>query len=49
VQGEAEVLRTTASLVFVQGLVHADGTPVARASGLFKVGPVFQRPSPAGG
>jgi uncharacterized protein (TIGR00369 family) len=49
VQGEAEVLRTTASLVFVQGLVHADGTPVARASGLFKGGPVFQRPSPAGG
>ena len=49
VQGEAEVLRTTTTLVFVQGLVRADGTPVARASGLFKIGPVFKRPAPAPG
>jgi uncharacterized protein (TIGR00369 family) len=41
VQGEAQVLRTTRSLVFVQGLVEADGTPVARVSGIFKIGPPF--------
>lgn len=41
VQGEAEVLRTTRSLVFAQGLVTADGTPCARVSGIFKIGPPF--------
>jgi len=41
VQGEAQVLRTTRSLVFAQGLVEADGTPVARVSGIFKIGPPF--------
>jgi len=41
VQGEADVLRTTATLVFVQGLVTADGQPVTRASGIFKIGPPF--------
>jgi uncharacterized protein (TIGR00369 family) len=41
VEGEAEVLRATRSIVFVQGLVRADGTPAARVSGIFKVGPVF--------
>jgi uncharacterized protein (TIGR00369 family) len=41
VQGEAQVLKATRSLVFMQGLVQADGTPVARVSGLFKVGPPF--------
>jgi uncharacterized protein (TIGR00369 family) len=41
VQGEAQVLRTTRSLVFVQGLVTADGTPVARVSGIFKMGQVI--------
>jgi uncharacterized protein (TIGR00369 family) len=54
VQGEAQVLRTTRSLVFAQGLVEADGTPVARVSGIFKIGPPFgdavaapeQEPSP---
>lgn len=39
VEGEAEPLRTTRSIVFVQGLVRADGTPCARASGVFKIGP----------
>ncbi|MEO7244253.1 MAG: PaaI family thioesterase [Rubrivivax sp.] len=48
VQGEAEVLRTTASLVFIQGLVSADGVPVARTSGLFKIGPVFTQPGAPG-
>ncbi len=38
VQGEAQVLRTTRSLVFAQGLVTADGEPVARVSGVFKIG-----------
>ena len=41
VQGEAQVLRMTRSLVFMQGLVHADGTLVARVSGIFKMGPPF--------
>ncbi|GAA4423895.1 PaaI family thioesterase [Acidovorax lacteus] len=39
VEGEATVLRTTRSLVFIQGLVTADGTPCVRASGVFKIGP----------
>ncbi len=39
VQGEAQVLRHTRSLVFAQGLVSADGQPVLRASGVFKIGP----------
>lgn len=43
IEGEAQVLRSTPSLVFVQGLVTADGTPVARASGIFKVGPPVEQ------
>jgi uncharacterized protein (TIGR00369 family) len=39
VQGEGQVLRTTRTLFFAQGLVHADGKPVARVSGIFKIGP----------
>jgi hypothetical protein len=31
----------TRSLVFMQGLVHADGVAVARVSGIFKIGPPF--------
>ena len=41
VQGEAQVLRTTKSLVFMQGLVHADDVLAARVSGIFKIGPPF--------
>jgi len=41
VQGEAEVLRVTRSLVFMQGMVAADGVAVARVSGIFKIGPPF--------
>ena len=41
VQGEAQLLRATRSLVFMQGLVQADGNPVARVSGIFKIGPPF--------
>lgn len=40
VQGEAEPLRITRSLVFAQGMVMADGEPCARVSGVFKIGPV---------
>lgn len=39
VQGEGEVLRTTRNMVFMQGLVTADDTPIARLSGIFKIGP----------
>ena len=41
VEGEADVLRTTRTLVFAQGLVSADGKPCARVSGIFKIGPPF--------
>lgn len=41
VEGEAEPLRVTRSLVFAQGLVRADGVPCARASGVFKIGPAI--------
>ena len=46
VQGEADVLRVTRSLVFTQGLVTADGTPVARASAILKIGPPFADDAP---
>lgn len=46
VQGEAQVLRTTRSLVFMQGVVGVDGEPILRCSGVFKIGPVF---APHGG
>ena len=46
VQGEAEVLRVTRSLVFAQGLLSADGTPCVRMSGIFKIGRPFTRPQP---
>jgi uncharacterized protein (TIGR00369 family) len=42
VQGEAQLLRATRSLVFMQGVVSADGDPVARVSGIFKIGPHFE-------
>ena len=45
VQGEAEVLRVTRSLVFAQAVVTADAEPVARVSGIFKIGPPFKGPS----
>ena len=46
VQGEAQVLRTTRNLAFVQGLVTADGVPALRVSGIFKIGKPFQPPAP---
>ena len=46
VEGEGQVLRATRNLVFMQGLVTADGTPVARASGILKIGPAFSDAGP---
>jgi uncharacterized protein (TIGR00369 family) len=40
-EGRAQVLRTTGRMVFMQGLVTADGSLVARTSGLLKVGRSF--------
>jgi uncharacterized protein (TIGR00369 family) len=42
VQGEAQLLRATRSMVFMRGLVTADGQSVARVSGIFKIGPRFE-------
>ncbi|HSV54717.1 MAG TPA: PaaI family thioesterase [Burkholderiaceae bacterium] len=41
VQGEADILRSTRNMIFAQGLVHADGTPAMRVSGIFKQGPLI--------
>jgi uncharacterized protein (TIGR00369 family) len=41
VQGEAEVLRVTRSMVFAQGVVTVDGRNAVRLSGIFKIGPLF--------
>lgn len=41
VEGEAQVLKLTRSMVFMQGLVRADGLPAARCSGVFKIGPRY--------
>jgi uncharacterized protein (TIGR00369 family) len=49
VQGTAEVLRVTTSMVFVQGLVGADARPVARASGVFKISRRSRHEPPAEG
>lgn len=43
IEGEAQVLRTSVTLSFVQGLVTADGVPVARASGIFRIGPLMEK------
>ena len=49
VQGEAEVLRVTRTMVFAQGVARADDTRVIRVSGIFKIGQPFNRPvEPAG-
>src|SRR5512143_1365717 len=43
-QGEADVLRVTRTMVFAHGLARVDGTPVMRVSGTFKIGQPFNRP-----
>ena len=42
IQGEAQVLRATRSMVFMHGLVTADGEPAARLSGVLKLGATFK-------
>ena len=42
VEGRAEVLKVTRSLVFAQGFVTANGVPCTRVSGIFKLGPPFR-------
>ena len=49
VQGEAQVLRVARTMIFMQGLVTADGVNVARASGVFKIGPSFDGFLPVSG
>ena len=45
IEGKADVLRMTRTLLFMHGLVHADGKPVLRASGVFKIGPLMPKSS----
>ena len=44
VQGRADVLKITRNLVFVQAMVTADGAPVLRASGTFKLASASKAP-----
>ncbi len=39
VEGSADVIRATKSLVFIQGTAAADGATVLRFSGVYKIGP----------
>lgn len=49
VQGEADVLRVTRTMVFAQGMARADDTTALRVSGIFKIGQPFDKPvEPAG-
>ena len=41
VQGEADILQVTRNLVFSQGLISCNGLSVARASGVFRRGPLL--------
>ena len=41
VQGQADILKVTAKLVFSHGLVTADGVVAMRASGVFRRGPLL--------
>ena len=42
VQGEAQVLRATRTMVFMQGLISADAVTVARISAIFKIGAEYK-------
>ncbi len=46
VQGRATVLRATRTMLFMQGLITADGEPVTRISGIFKIGAEFNMQKP---
>ncbi|HEU5294758.1 MAG TPA: PaaI family thioesterase [Burkholderiaceae bacterium] len=43
VQGEADVLCVTRTMVFAQGVARIDGKPVLRVSGTLKIGQPFDR------
>ena len=49
VQGEAEVLRVTRTMVFAQGVARIDDRVVLRVSGICKIGQPFDRPVEAAG
>ena len=40
VQGSADVLRMTRNMLFMQAIITADDTPIARVSGIFKLGAI---------
>lgn len=42
IHGEAQLLRATRSLLFMHGLIWADGHLAARASGVLKIGATFE-------
>ena len=42
VQGEAQVLRVTRTMIFMQGLISSGDITIARVSGIFKLGPEFK-------
>ena len=46
VEGEAEVLKVTHTMVFAHGLVRADGKVAVRCSGVFKIGAKFGDDAP---
>lgn len=39
VEGRGQVLKRTGRMVFMQGLLTVDGEPIARGSGIFRIGP----------
>ncbi len=41
VEGVAEVLKVTHTMMFAQGLVRSNGVVALRCSGVFKIGPVY--------
>jgi uncharacterized protein (TIGR00369 family) len=49
VQGEADVLRTTRTMVFAQGVARIDEMAVLRVSGIFKIGQPFTQSGEAAG
>lgn len=40
VQGSADVLRMTRNMIFMQSIITADDVPIARVSGIFKLGAI---------
>jgi uncharacterized protein (TIGR00369 family) len=46
VQGEGQLLRTTQTMVFAQGLISADGKLAVRVSGTFKLGKLLSEVLP---